>query len=325
MMRHLRRLGDHFVISLPPDRKGYIGRQCPNRKCRKYFKIVNGTGLRGVTVCHCPYCGYRANQGDFHTPDQVEYVQSLAVREARDAIVKDLKELEFEIKPEGLFGLGLSMKVEADPPPPIRHYSEKTLETRVTCGNCTLKYAIYGVFAYCPDCGLHNSLQILDMNLEVVDKMLTAAVGLDREVGAKLIENALEDCVSAFDGYGRELCRINAKKATDPTKAKRISFQNLPGARDKILTLFAFDLSKGVSSAEWNLAARGFQKRHLIAHKMGVVDADYIAKTGDATTSVGRKLVVSEAYVRAVSQAVRKLAQYLTDHIAGLGVQGPMK
>ena len=43
---------------------------------------------------------------------------------------------------------------------------EKQLETEVVCVNCTLRYSVYGVFAFCPDCGQHNSLQILDKNLD---------------------------------------------------------------------------------------------------------------------------------------------------------------
>jgi hypothetical protein len=40
---------------------------------------------------------------------------------------------------------------------------------------------IYGVFGYCPDCGEHNSLQILDKNLELVIKMLDMASSAEGE------------------------------------------------------------------------------------------------------------------------------------------------
>jgi hypothetical protein len=39
-------------------------------------------------------------------------------------------------------------------------------ETALTCERCTLQYTIYGVFAFCPDCAAHNSLQILKKNFE---------------------------------------------------------------------------------------------------------------------------------------------------------------
>lgn len=42
-MRHLRRLGNQMAIPIPPDDKGYIGRECP--ECEQYFKITLGTGI----------------------------------------------------------------------------------------------------------------------------------------------------------------------------------------------------------------------------------------------------------------------------------------
>jgi hypothetical protein len=67
-------------------------------------------------------------------------------------------------------------------------------------------YAIYGVFGWCPDCGLHNSLQILTKNLELAKKELLLAKSADTELANHLIGDALENVVSAFDGFGREIC-----------------------------------------------------------------------------------------------------------------------
>ena len=51
-------------------------------------------------------------------------------------------------------------------------------------------------------------------------KMLDMATTADPEVVVRLTENALEDCVSAFDGFGRETYRVNAKTLSDPAKAE---------------------------------------------------------------------------------------------------------
>lgn len=37
---------------------------------------------------------------------------------------------------------------------------------------------------------------------------------------------------------------------------------------------------------------RAFQKRHLLAHKMGVIDEDYVQKASDPGAVVGRKIRV---------------------------------
>ncbi len=314
MMSHLRRLGSKISIPIEPDEDGFIGRECPNPDCEGYFKIEFGTGLQGENLpCHCPYCGHIAPHDQFWTNEQIEYATSVAMRKITDAFHKDLKRLEFDHKPpRGSFGLGISLKVKPGHSVPIHYYREKRLETEVVCSNCTLHYSVYGVFAFCPDCGQHNSLQILDKNLEVAEKIIDLATEMDKELSEKLLENALEDCVSSFDGFGRELCRVYAQRASNPAKAEKISFQNLDGAKQNLSAVFDIELASGLTAEEWALVVRGFQKRHIISHKMGVVDDDYIRKSGDTVAVIGRRVSIREDEVRALIQLVGKLARHVS-------------
>ncbi|HKX45836.1 MAG TPA: hypothetical protein VJP77_03985 [Planctomycetota bacterium] len=308
-MDHLRRLGNSISIPITADEHGFTGRECPLPECKGYFKIEFGTGLKGEGLpCLCPYCGLVAGHDQFWTKDQIEYAESVAMRRITDAVHKDLKAFEFAHKPRGGFGTGISMKVKPGRQTPIRYYREKQLETEIVCADCTLRYSVYGVFAFCPDCGRHNSLQILDKNLEVVRKMLDLATGLEKALAEKLIENALEDCVSAFDGFGRELCRMQANKASNPAKAKKMTFQNLDAAAVGYQNLFGIDLTASVAPDEWRATVVAFQKRHLIAHKLGVVDQDYIAKSGDTRAVLGRKIGIDADAVRAIATIIGKLA-----------------
>ena len=311
-MEHLQRLGNSVSVSIPVDENRFTGRECPEPDCEGYFKIEFGTGLDGEGLpCHCPYCGHAAGHDQFMTKEQIEYVKSVAMREITDAIHKDLKKLEFDHQPEGAFGIGISMKVSIGPQLPIHCYREKQLETEVVCTNCTLRYSVYGVFAFCPDCGQHNSIQILDKNLEVVEKMLEMAIEKEKILAERLIENSLEDCVSAFDGFGRELCRVQANRAQTPAKVEKMNFQNLEGARKGFLNLFGIDLSTAVQPEEWRAAAMAFQKRHLIAHKLGVVDQDYITKTGDTNAVVGRKIGIDAGEVSRLIRIITTLALHM--------------
>ena len=87
-----------------------------------------------------------------------------------------------------------------------------------------------------------------------------------------------------------------------------MNFQNLEGARKSFLDLFGIDLSTAVEPEEWRAAVKAFQKRHLIAHKLGVVDLDYIAKTGDTRAVVGRKIVIDAGEVRELARIINTLA-----------------
>jgi hypothetical protein len=297
-------------VTLPCDDRGLTGRECP--KCEKMFKVKTGTGLKGQNLpCHCPYCGHVAGNNQFHTKEQVEYIKSIGVRKAMDILHSELEKLEFDYPSRGPFGFGISMKLEPHSPSPIRYYYEKSLETDVVCERCTLVYAIYGEFAFCPDCGSHNSITILKKNIEFVDKMLALAEQQERALAERLIGDALENLVSAFDAFGREICKVASPKASNPTEANDVRFQNLVGAQSKVQKLFSVDLPSFILPDDWTFVCRCFQKRHLLAHKMGVVDSDYVNTTKDYSVVVGRMIVIPPLDVKRLGNLVQQLGEGL--------------
>jgi hypothetical protein len=305
-MRHfstsnLDRLGSQFSIPIAADEEGYLGRECPIQDCLGYFKITPGTGVKGPAPCYCPYCGHKGESNTFFTQEQIEYAKSVVLRKVTDAIHQDLKSLEFEHKPQGFLGIGISLKVKSTPLP-IRHYREKELETAVVCDGCTLRYAIYGVFGWCPDCGAHNSLQILLKNLELARKELILAKTAETDLANHLVGDALENAVSAFDGFGRAIC---ARKSAD------IRFQSIPAAKRKVHDTFGFDFADGLRPDEWECACRVFQKRHLLAHKMGVIDEEYLQKANDTGAVLGRKVRLTEAEVESAIGIVETMGRRL--------------
>jgi hypothetical protein len=293
------------------DPEGYLGRECPNQDCLGYFKITPGTGVKGPAPCHCPYCGHTGDQNTFWTREQLAYGKSVALHRITEAVLKDLKSVEFSHRsPRGSFDIGISLKVEGRPHP-IRYYREKQLETEVTCDHCTLRYAIYGAFGFCPDCGVHNSRQILEKNLELAKKQIALAGQVDAALADQLTGNALEDAVSSFDGFGRETCRVRSALSTAPPNAENVSFQNLTRARQLLRGLFGIDMASGVTADEWAFASRCFQKRHLLAHSMGVVDEAYLRATADPEAVLGRKVVIRPDEVRTLLTLLHKLGSDL--------------
>ncbi len=77
--------------------------------------------------------------------------------------------------------------------------------------------------------------------------------------------------------------------------------------------MFGIDLASPFKADEWRLLVQGFQKRHLIAHRMGVVDQAYINATGDLRAVVGRKVDIDSAEVAVVLLLVRKLGRHVQD------------
>ncbi len=294
-MRNLRGIGDRISITLPTDKNGLISRKCPNSQCGGIFKLKPGTGLKGTNLpCHCPYCGHKTNMSEFSTPEQIEYAKSVAINQMTNAIQKDLQDWgrELERSTKNSF-IKFSVDYKSHPQP-IRYYQEKQLETFVVCDVCTLEYAIFGVFAFCPDCGTHNSVQILLKNMELVEKEIGLLSTInDLELVKRLTDDALENAISSFDAFGRATCSAFANKSADSDKARDISFQNISGAHDRVQSLFGVDISNGIKTEEWEFIIRCFQKRHLLAHKMGVIDDEYVKKAKDPQAKAGRIITIT--------------------------------
>ncbi len=304
-------------VPLETDESGLVGRKCPtDSHCLRYFKISPGPDSGNPDqLCICPYCGHQASRDQFFTQDQIKRVESAAFR---DIAIPALEDMQRTLAESVRGHKNITFKpgrMQAT----LHRYAEEDLETEVVCNGCTFRYAIYGVFAFCPDCGQHNSQQILNKSLDVVEKMLAMAKDADTDVAEKMKENALEDVVSAFDGFGREVCRVHASAASDSAKAEKISFQDLIRAEETLRRQFGFDLADCLQIDDWQFVKRSFQKRHPFTHRMGVVDDKYIAKADDPHAVAGRKVVVTVDDILKLVGLVRLLGQSLYSHFSGGG------
>jgi uncharacterized Zn finger protein (UPF0148 family) len=83
-------------IQIPLDSQGYLRRQCPN--CEREFKWHHGPteempeDAPEPNEYFCPYCGAAAALDQWWTQEQVEALQTEALREAMPAVDKALRE-----------------------------------------------------------------------------------------------------------------------------------------------------------------------------------------------------------------------------------------
>ena len=291
---------DTFSVEIKRDDEGYLGRECP--ECDKYFKIKPGTGIPNLSDCYCPYCQHLGPQDHFWTKQQVEHAQSVVLNQISGDLLKSMKKMEAKPKRDQFISISITVKGE---PFPIANYTEKELEERVECRNCTLQYAIYGAFGFCPDCAEHNSQQIAEANFDLITRIIDLAKEEPSDIKSKLIENGLEDCISAFDGFARERCRDRYPK---------LSFQNISAAKEK-LDEFGIDITDGLDASEWKFVVCQFQKRHLLAHRMGVVDEEYVSKTGSHPEWLGKKVSITENDVLSLIDHLKIIVSNLSRHV----------
>jgi hypothetical protein len=131
------------------------------------------------------------------------------------------------------------------------------------------------------------------------------------DLARHLIEDGLENCVSAFDGFARETCRVRATHSQDAGRAANLSFQNLGNAAKSVQTLFGVDLQSAVDPAAWDRTTRAFFKRHLLAHRSGVIDEKYVLSSGDTAAIVGRRISIQPLDVTEVAETVAALGSAL--------------
>ena len=267
------------------------------------------------SVLYCPYCGHEGDRQQFFTPEQVEYAKSLILRHITGMFQQQLKKLERRPDPHAFLSIGISVTPGALPE--ISTYEENRLKQHVVCPHCHANYAVYGVSFTCPRCGEGTLLWHLESTeheihalLDMPDEILAQ---LDARSQEKLIEHALEDVVSFWEGYLKSLYRHAVRRRYDPDKAAQLerqigtTFQRLPGATERFSKDLGIDILADAAPDDIELLTRVFNKRHVLSHNLGLVDERFLAQTHMAQ-QVGQEIEVTrEEALRALAVVNRVL------------------
>jgi hypothetical protein len=282
-----------LFIGLPKERDGRIARECPSGDCSPgYFKVTLGTGLRDQQTAFCPYCRHEAPPNDFATQEQIRYAKDVVVREAQRGVADVIKEA-FRLGPTGKRKIGsggfVSMELSYKPGTPrhVRSPYEDEVRRDVVCPHCALDQTVFGLATWCADCGM--DIFLVHVTAEIaVTKLMLDDVGRRREslgqrVAMKDLENCLEDAVSIFEAstkalVRRRLAQLGRDDTTIQAEMKRIanSFQNIERSTEHLQRLFAYSPSQ---LDHWTRLGACFEKRHPVAHNLGVVDKKYLERT----------------------------------------------
>jgi hypothetical protein len=305
-------MGDNLIkVTIPTDENGMVGRQCPSFDCGQYFKLKPGTGLP-IGDCGCPYCGTRAEAAEFSTPDQIEYAKSVAVEEVVGPMLEDFKrDIEALNRPSRNSLISLKFSVDL-PTFHLHQYREADVETPVTCSNCSLEFAVFGVFASCPDCGLLNAFDVFQPSLEVCRRRLRLAdlpeTAGDAELVKAILVDSLGSAVAAFDALGKKLRQ--QRPDILPQKPRNL-FQNVRALDKALTTGTGQGTAARLGVAGFDDLARLFQVRHVYEHNLGVVDEDFLTKVPGYAHLRGRLYPLSKDDVERVVDLLDQLASSL--------------
>ena len=275
-------------VTIEPDDDGMVGRECPNSDCGRYFKLKLGTGLP-TTITRCPYCEVEGEQIDFMTADQVRYVQTVGAKKILDPIFdkfsKNMKRLSSS---QG--GSLLQLKVSVGRSGiKLHNYQEKQLETVVICDNCSLEFAVYGVFASCPDCRKLNALKVCLASFETAKKklLLSQDEKVDLDLRRDFVQDTLGGAVDAFDAYGKAL---RTRRKNIRASAKTNLFQDIEALNTELQAAGVPCVEQIIGTSAWEDMKWFFQARHIYTHNAGVVDARFVSKQPSYLHMLGRLL-----------------------------------
>lgn len=305
----IERLGSNrFQISvpIPKDSDGRLARSCASDSCSPgYFKVTPGTGITDQVIAYCPYCRHAGDPSDFITREQRRYAKDTVREEAKAGIQNIIKD-NLGLSSSGRRKMGghfLSIEMSYKPASPqlVRRPYEDEVRRDIICPHCTLDQTVFGLAVWCADCGEDIFLIHVQAEIAVTIAMLTDVSRrrseLGRRVAAKDLENCLEDAVSIFEASSkavvrRALIERGENKGGIDVEMRRIgnSFQNTDRSKDQLARLFNYTPA---DTALWNRLNMGFEKRHPVAHNLGVIDKKYLERA-KMSEQEGREVLISE-------------------------------
>ncbi|TBC88997.1 hypothetical protein [Rhizobium ruizarguesonis] len=125
-------------------------------------------------------------------------------------------------------------------------------------------------------------------------------------IARSLLEKGMQDTVMSF----QRLCEQLYDRPEWP-KARRNAFQNLDAGSELWGQALGVRYDQLLTAAEMSSAVRYFQQRHLLAHQQGIVDADYVSRSGDGTYAPGQRLIIKPAAVLNFVDIIEKLGREL--------------
>lgn len=318
-------------VGISADEKSYFDKECPSESCLFRFKVKaeDWTKLEAGSRITCPMCGHGGAPDKWYTTEQIEKAKAKAVATLQGAINRAMRDDARgfnQRQPRNSF-IKMSMKATggertSDIDVPIE--AAEAMELEITCESCSTRFAVIGSAFFCPGCG-HNSaermfddaLRKIDVkvsNVDVVREAIERQAGKDAAAvtARSMLESCLPDGVVAFQKH----CEALYAKLPGAKPAPFNAFQRLHDGSELWRMAVGHGYSDWISAGELRTLSIMFQRRHLLAHSEGIVDAKYLGNTGDAEYVAGQRIAVGPNDVRQMIDILAKLAKEIRVAVA---------
>jgi hypothetical protein len=277
---------------LPADRTGLWGRRCPN--CKAYFRTA---GIREEMLC--PYCGCHASAAAFTTENQREFLNAqrklwLTAFDGGEEVIIDLDTIASELPANR----------------PVWTPTEYKQQFHFRCEGCQTASDILGEYASCPACGERNNLAVLCAHLDILDEEFNSANSelQGRYERERKWESLLPRYTSTWEAMANDLQKQLSLLLMTPKRRKEVaalSFQQIEEANKSLEEWFGINFLTDLKEEDRRFLIRIVNRRHLLVHRAGRVDEEYLRKTGDETVKLHQRIRVRSAEVARLSKLLR--------------------
>lgn len=309
-------------VGIPMDADGYLDRECPAPSCEFEFK-VHGDDWKDKVAddhVHCPFCGHMANSGQWFTQEQLEILGEGARAQLSALIGSALRRDAASWnrrQPRNSF-VRMTMQVKDQPQhifvPPS---NAEPMRLKITCSECSCRYAVVGAAFFCPACGHNSADRMFSQSLRGIGSVIDTLVEIraaiaDKDIAETTARHALEaglqNAVTSYQRYAESLYA----RFPNASRARRNAFQNLNDGSSLWHAATGMHYADYLTATEMSNLTRLFQQRHLLAHTGGIVDQDYVVRSGDNAYAVGQRIVVKDGSVRELLAILQRLTDSMS-------------
>lgn len=311
-----------YTMPIQTDDDGYMDKECPNPECLSKFKVNADDWKNHFSddAVYCPFCGHSDISDKWWTTEQVEKAQKQAIQNVEaqlgQALNKDAREFN-RTAPKGF----ISMKMSYSGTKHAMNLPASALEEmqqKITCDRCGIRYAVIGSAFYCPCCGhnsakltFYNAIEKVKSKINNLESIRKAIANHDKDEAERTCTSLLESSVSDLVVAIQRLSECVYIQLPNAKSLKRNVFQRIDDGDSHWKEICGEGYSEWLSAFELGLLRKCFQQRHLFQHSDGIVDADYINKSGDATYQVGQRLVIKSTDVLRYTDIANKLGKVI--------------
>lgn len=305
---------------IPEDNEGYIDRKCPSSKCGTFFKV---SSLDWREKCRnkiekCPRCGYNGSSQDFHTPRLRKHIGKLAVDKIRRELRTAMQHKAPLMRREQVIGDFVTISWHYKPSHPKVHLPIKaydTIQQKIECNSCGVRFAIIGAAFFCPSCTANfaiteffNNIDRITNNLELISSLYREMSDIDYYQFKRIyLENSLIQLVMDFQFYSKTI--FSKLPNSSAINLRKNVFQRLKDSSKLWKQLTGNSYEDMIDTRQLAELCNFFQQRHLLEHNGGIVDQEYINKTGDTTYEVKQRLVINEDNIRRMATLIKILGR----------------